>query len=305
MPNSPSDPKPDLGRREFGATAFRTLPCEPRHLQSALAASHSRSRSQLRLRLPSWAHRLWNSKAPSGSRSVSAPQVTSRHGLSVSFVVVVLLLTPLVGCGGDDDGAQSNPVAGTYVGKVRGTGAFVAVVTSPAREGQDRRDVTVYVCDARRICELFSGSASGDDFEASADSGDAQANGKLSAKAVTGTIELADRKPIRYKASQATATAGLYDLTVSSNGRLRGASAAGVGLTGRSTAPRPGTGTIKLADGKRVRFDVTRYSADDPIRLRAGQVQLIVLSGGQLRGAGKSRRTAGRGDSDFFLRSSR
>jgi hypothetical protein len=228
---------------------------------------------------------------------------SSRRAFWVSLFVV-LLLTPLVGCGGDDDGAESKPIAGTFVGKVQGTRAFVAVVASPAREGQDRRDVTLYVCDARRICELFSGSASGDDFEARSDDRDSQADGKLSAKAVTGTIEFADRKPIRYKASQATATAGLYDLTVSTNGRLRGASAAGVGLTGRSTAPRPGTGTIKLADGSRLRFDVTTYSADDPIRLRAGQVRLIVLAGGRLRGAGKSRRTAGGGDSEFFIRSS-
>jgi hypothetical protein len=227
----------------------------------------------------------------------------SRRSLLVLFAIA-LLLTPLAGCGGDDGGDGNEPVTGTFVGRVQGTKAFVAVVASPAREGQDRREVTVYVCDARRICELFSGTSSGDDFEASSDDDGAQAKGKLSAKAVTGTIELADRKPISYKASQATATAGLYDLTVSSNGRLRGASAAGVGLTGRSTAPRPGTGTLKLADGKRLKFDVTRYSAGDPIRLRAGQVRLIVLSGGQLRGAGKSRRTSDGDGSEFFIRSS-
>jgi hypothetical protein len=218
------------------------------------------------------------------------------------LVVTALLLAPLTGCG-DDGGSENEQVTGTYVGRVQGTQAFAAVVASPAREGQNRRNVTVYVCDARRICELFSGSASGDDFEASSDDRDAQAEGTLTDKAVTGTIRLADRDPIRYRASQATATAGLYDLTVSSNGRLRGASAAGVGLTGRSTAPSPGSGSLKLADGTRLRFDVTRYTGD-PIRLRAGQVRLIVLSGGQLRGAGKSRQTAG-GDSEFFVRSSK
>jgi hypothetical protein len=220
-------------------------------------------------------------------------------------VVLVLLLALLAGCGGDDDGAQSNPVAGTYVGKVRGTRAFVAVVASPAREGQDRRAVTVYACDARRICEWLSGSATGNGFEASSDDNDAEANGKLSDKSATGSIKLADGKSVRYEASRAAATAGLYDLTVSSNGRLRGASAAGVGLTGRSTAPGPGTGTLKLADGSRLRFDVTRDSAGDSRGLRAGQVRLIVLSGGQLRGAGKSRRAAGGGDSNFFIRSAR
>lgn len=224
--------------------------------------------------------------------------------LLISFVVV-LLLTPLAGCGGDDgdDGEvqkKAKPVAGTFVGKVPKTQAFVSVVASPLVKGQDKRDVTVFVCDARRLCDWFSGSAAGNDFVAAAEEGDREAKGKLSRRAATGSIALPDGKVVRYVATAATATAGLYDLTVSSNGKLRGASAAGVGLTGKSTLEDRGTGTLKLADGKRLEFVVTRSSADDPVRLRAGQVRLIVLPDHQLRGAGKS----SRGGSDVFIRSS-
>jgi hypothetical protein len=224
--------------------------------------------------------------------------------VSIPFVAV-LLLTPLAGCGGDDGDEgevkrKAKPVAGTFVGKVPETEAFVSVVASPLAKGQHKRDVSVFICDAKRLCDSFSGSASGNDFVAAAEEGDGKAEGKLTRKAVTGRIALTGGQTVRYLASTATATAGLYDLTVSSSGKLRGASAAGVGLTGTSALANRGSGTLKLADGKRLDFDVTGNSADDPVRLPAGRVRLIVLPDYQLKGAGRSR---GRG-SDFFIRSS-
>jgi len=223
-------------------------------------------------------------------------------------LVLVFLLTPLAGCGGDDDDddadQEAKPVAGTFVGKARGTGAFVAVVASPSPEGQGERAVTVYACDARRLCAWFSGSASGNRFTATAAGGEEQAKGKLSGKAATGTIGLPDGRTLRYVANPATATAGLYELTVSRGGKLEGASAAGVGLRGSSSLPRPGRGTLRLADGRRLKFEITRSSTGDALRLKAGQARVIVLPNGHLRGAAKSRPAAGGGRSNFFIRSS-
>jgi hypothetical protein len=178
----------------------------------------------------------------------------------------------------------------------------VAVVASPAARGEERRELTVYACDAKRLCEWFSGSASGNSFTVGAERGDGEARGELTRKAATGTIELSDGETVRYEAVPATATAGLYDLTLSSSGKLSGASATGVGLTGKSTIPKPGDGSLKLADGKRLKLDVTRSSARGSVPLRAGQVLAIVLPDHQLRGAARSRRTSGGGDSDFFIR---
>jgi hypothetical protein len=214
--------------------------------------------------------------------------------------VTVLLLAALAGCGGDDE-KKTQPVAGTFVGTATGAKAFVSVVAAPAREGEDRREVIVYVCDGRRVCEWFAGSATGDDFTVKSDGG-GQAKGELSDAAATGTAELSGGETVRYKASPAAATAGLYELTVSSKGRIRGASAAGVGLTGNATLSSPGSGSLKLADGTRVKF-VTRDSAAGSTGLRAGEIRLIVLSGGKVRGAGRSRGTGGE-DSTFYLRSS-
>lgn len=225
-----------------------------------------------------------------------------------ALLALVLLLTPLAGCGGGDDRDRDKPaekaVDGTFVGKVGDTSAFVAVVAAPAAGKRDRRDVTVYVCDARRLCEWLSGSVSRNSFEATAEDRDADATGKLSAEAATGTVELPDGKTVRYNAARATGPAGLYDLTVSSDGDLSGASEAGVALKGTSTLPEAGRGTLKLADGRRLKFVVTRISADDPFRLRAGEARVIVLPGGQLRGAAKSRMTDDAEASGFFIRSS-
>jgi hypothetical protein len=220
----------------------------------------------------------------------------------------VLLLAALAGCGGDGDEREGvkeevKALEGTFVGKADGEDAFVAVVASPAARGGERRELTVYACDAKRLCQWFSGSVSGNSFRVGAERGDGEASGELTRKAATGAIELSDGKTLRYKAERATAAAGLYDLTVSSSGKLTGASATGVGLTGKSTIPKTGDGSLKLADGKRLKLDVTRSSASGSLPLRAGQVRLIVLPDHQLRGAARSRRTAGGSHSDFFIRS--
>jgi hypothetical protein len=218
-------------------------------------------------------------------------------------LVGLLLLMPLGGCGGDDDDGdaenKAKPVAGTFVGKLRNTDAFVSVVAAAPAKGQDSRAITVFVCDAKRLCDWYSGTAAGNRFVTAAAKGGRQVKGKLSGKAATGTVALPSGEKVTYVAAPATATAGLYDLTVSSDGKLRGASANGVGLKGSSSLPRPGKGTLKLADGKRLKFDITRSSADDRIRLEAGHARLIVLPDYGLRGVGKSRRT-----SAFFIRSS-
>jgi hypothetical protein len=232
--------------------------------------------------------------------------LSSRHAFWIPLVVM-LLFGAMAGCGGDDDDdgddrdRTSRPVQGTFVGKARGSDAFVAVVAAPPAKGEDKREVSVFVCDAKRLCETFSGSATGNDFTAEAENGEAQTT--LTAKAATGRVELPDAGTVRYRAGTATATAGVYALTVSANGRIRGASAAGVALKGQSTLPEPGNGSIRLADGRRLKFDATRNSSDDPISLKPGEMRLIVLEDGQLKGAAKSRPAEGGEASDFYVMS--
>lgn len=224
--------------------------------------------------------------------------------LTISAAVLVGLAA-LAGCGDDDDddGTQENEaklVEGTFVGKTQGRKAFVAVVAAPAAKGKRRRDVTVFVCDGKTVCEWLSGSANGNAFTAASED-DVRAKGNLTGKAARGNIALSGGEALRFAASPAAATAGLYSLTVSRNGKITGASAAGVGLTGKSTLPEPGPGTLKLADGTRLKF-VASENSGDAIRLAAGELRLIVIPGRQLRGAGRSR-GGEPGASDFLMRS--
>ena len=231
--------------------------------------------------------------------------MSNRVGFWASCAAAVLLLALPVGCGGDDDddGNGENrprPVAGTFVGKLQGSDHLVAVVAAPPPKGEDRRDVSAFVCDAKQVCAWFTGSANGNSVVAKSDDGEGQTKVLLRGKAASGTVTLPDAKPGRYKAGEATATAGLYDLTVSPKGKVTGASAAGVGLTGRLTLPPPGDGQLKLADGTRIKFKVTKASDADTANLQPGQLRMIVLPSGQVSGAGKSRGGEG-GGSDFFV----
>ncbi|WP_152690536.1 hypothetical protein [Jiangella alkaliphila] len=208
---------------------------------------------------------------------------------------VVLLLLSLAACSGDDnpDGEKSGTAMGadaffgSFVGEVSGTEALVAVVAGPAEGEKGSGAVQIYLSDGSGLSEWFSGPISGDSFVAESDDGDAEMDGTLAADSVTGTVELPDGTTAEYRATPPSGAAGLYDLTISSAGELSGASAAGLGVTGQITLGEPGSGMLRLVDGKRLDFSVTQTPAGDLAHLRAGQVRLIVLSGGELRGMAK------------------
>ena len=240
--------------------------------------------------------------------------MATRTRIWVWFTAVVLLLTPLAACSGDDSpGGDDSPrgteaeeaedaVVGSFVGEVPGTEAFVAVVAAPAPGGKDSA-VQIYLSDGRRLSEWFSGPVSDSRFVAESDDGDAEIEGELSGDSVTGNVELpGGGRTVEYEASPPSGGAGLYELSVSAAGELSGASAAGLAVTGEIPLGKRGTGVLRLVDGKRLEFAVTRKRAGDLAHLRAGQVRLIVLPGGELRGAGKTR-PSGSGGSGFFIRS--
>lgn len=213
------------------------------------------------------------------------------------LMVALLLLVPLSGCGGGDDEREDEqarqPVDGTFVGKVSGTDSLVAVVAAPAAKGKDERDATIYVSDGKQVSESFRGTIKSNSFTVASEDDDAEAKGELAGDSVKGSIKLPDGESGSYEAARATGASGLYQLTVSRKGTLSGASAAGVGLTSKSTLRAPGTGSLKFADGKRRKFEITAASENNTRRIRGGEVRLVVLPDGQMSGAG----------ADFFIRS--
>ena len=73
-------------------------------------------------------------------------------------------------------------------------------------------------------------------------------------------------------------------------------------MKGEIALRKRGSGKLRLVDGRRLKLALTRTRAGDLAHLRAGQVRLIVLSDGELRGVAKGRPSKG-GRYEFFIRS--
>ena len=224
-------------------------------------------------------------------------------------VIAVLGLIAAAGCGDEDDGEgedggeATTQVEGTFVGEVSKSDGFVGIVVSPVGEGSDRT-VDAFVCDGEAVCEWFSGSAADNEFTIDSDDGDATVTGTLSGDGVKGTIELGGGSELTYKTEPAAAVTGVYELKVADDGDLRGASATGVALKGESSLPEPGPGTLELADGEQLELEISANTDSDPVGLKPGQVRLIILPDGELRGAGVNPEDPDGGASEFFVRSS-
>jgi hypothetical protein len=213
-----------------------------------------------------------------------------------SLAVLLLLLLGVAGCGDDEreDDQGGRPIEGTFVGKVAGTDALVAVVAAGG-------DATVYASDGAGGSAELSGAIADNRF--SAEAGGATAEGELTRDSVKGTVELPGGESGDYEARRATGAAGLYTLEVARDGTLSGASAAGIGLTSKSRLVVPGTGALKFADGERRRFRVTAAPEGERGRVRSGELQLIVLPDGEMRGAGA--REAGASEPEYFVKSAK
>jgi hypothetical protein len=171
----------------------------------------------------------------------------------------------------------------------------VAVVAAPAKEGQQQRDVNVYVCDGDGINEWLPGSVTGENFKLVSDDGDAEVTGKLTRSGVTGTVELPNGKSLDFQAKPATGPGGLYAITVRPDGRMTGTSSTGGELQGRvAKAPSGGgyrfTGVLRNAQRQRFTLDFKGVRQQP-----TGDFRWIVASDGEVLGDRKGKRTEGSG----------
>lgn len=232
--------------------------------------------------------------------------VTRREMLLTSGGVLAGVM--LAGCGGSQEqqGSQEQggsreesipPVAGNFVGTVTDfagdTNAvpFVALVAAGApEEGGGKREVRAYLCDGRGINEWFWGSAAGNDLELSSDEG-ARLEGSLSPEAANGSITLADGESFTFEANPATGAAGLYNVTFSEDGQVRGISEGGGQLEAQvADEPNEGgfypiTGAITAPDGPSFDFETLSDISE------AGEARWIVLTDDRIKGAKNGLRT--------------
>ena len=215
------------------------------------------------------------------------------------FVSALVALSLMAGCGGG--GAQQGvsqeqsapPATGTFVGEASDEDAFVAIVAaSPDKEEGQERDVRAYLCDGEGVTEWFTGRADGNELNLTSE-GDALLEGNLSTEASTGTITLEEDRTLTYTAELARGVAGLYNVTISEEGRVRGTSETGGLLEGqlgadaemRGEEARLIIGTFTSAEGQEVGLEVFGREPD------AEEYRWIVLEDGEAKGAKKGART--------------
>jgi hypothetical protein len=176
----------------------------------------------------------------------------------------------------------SGIVAYEFVGYVEGTNTLIAVVadktvtaspektslenttetvaqstgeTTAARGGE--RKVQAYVCDGlpQGTAEWFEGQVASNTLELTSVGGNARLQAVLTEEEATGTVALADGTLRRFAASAAHEGAGLYEVTVDSDGRRSGTSANGAKDEAQvSSGGVWTTGTIRLPSGEAVDY---------------------------------------------------
>lgn len=198
---------------------------------------------------------------------------------------------PTPGQSTSDEVVTSGSVVYEFVGEVSGAGELVAIVadkrvatekTAETTAVDGEREVQAFVCDGepQGDAEWFAGQMTGDTLDLTSASGNARLQAGLTETEATGTVTLADGIPRRFTTSAAREGAGLYELTIESDGRRSGTSANGAkdeGLVSRDGAFT--AGTIRLPGGEAVDYRTRRTPGYERAGNRSDTYATIVLPG--------------------------
>jgi hypothetical protein len=146
-----------------------------------------------------------------------------------------------------------------------GTGKTIAGSTDKTVGGdQDKtvaggggRKVQAYVCDGelQGDAEWFTGQIVGNTLGLTSASGNARLQAELTEKEAAGTVTLADGTLHRFSAPVTRDGAGLYEVTIASDGRRSGTSANGAKDEGQVSPDGVlTTGTIRLSSGEAIDY---------------------------------------------------
>jgi hypothetical protein len=131
----------------------------------------------------------------------------------VGVVLLGVLAATFVACGADDDdpsspadvSSNSSGIAGSFVGSVEGSDAFIGIVVLQTREA------LAYVCDGKGLSQWFRGTAGANDFNVDTDGAELRA--RMSLDGASGTVRLAGGVAMAFEADPARGKAGLYRAT--------------------------------------------------------------------------------------------
>lgn len=187
------------------------------------------------------------------------------------IAAVIVSVTVATACGGNEGEDRGAPAmsSGVYFGTVAMTTDRVAVALE---DGQGRQRVRAFVADGEPggDAEWFDGAGSRSSFSLTSASGKARIEGEVRAEHVHGTLTLADGKARAFYTIPATHGAGIYDVTVSADGRYSGTATDGSRLEGRKDGNFV-QGTITPKVGDSIGYKVTDVSRAFGYNVEGGQ----------------------------------
>jgi len=183
--------------------------------------------------------------------------------------------------------ASTDPVVGQFLGAPQGARIGVVVIAdAPAAAGQARR-ITMYVSNGTSISTLLTGNTTGN--AAALQSADNRFGAKLTLAPLFASgsfVVSGGGSGFDFKLSRAASFAALYELSITSTGRVIGASSTGASLTGQLSLNSRLITSGKIvatvhASGKDVKLKASAR------RLTPGAYRWIVLPDGTVFGANK------------------
>ncbi len=119
---------------------------------------------------------------------------------------MALVLALVVGCGGgggqpQQEEAAAGPVVGSFAGQTKeDPNTLVAIIADKPKQGEEQREVRVYLCDAENINEWFKGTITGNDLNLTPEAGTAKLEGSLRSGTATGTFTLDGGRSLSFEA---------------------------------------------------------------------------------------------------------
>ncbi len=172
--------------------------------------------------------------------------------------VLAVLVPVLSACSSEDDQAADEEAPGAppgvYFGAVAFSGDRIAFDLGPGDE-DGLQKVRAFVTDGTPDgdAEWFEGTATSGKMELTAVSGNARLTGDVADMQVDGTITLRDGVQRHFHTIPATHGAGIYQLTVTPEGRFTGTSESGAQLQAQQNGIFV-EGTISTPTGERISF---------------------------------------------------
>lgn len=223
----------------------------------------------------------------------------SARGVRWVMSVGLALLSALwlsVGCAGQQEGGsqkeeQEEFVVGEFVGEIPDADAFIALIAEEPQQGEDTREVRIYLCDGKQLNEWFAGMVGGDNLQLAFGNG-GHLYVSFARELTVGTIMLSNDESYDFQVPQAAGVEGFYPVSVPSEGPVSGSSWSGAQLEGRRIDGEI-AGTVTSPDG-----EVVDFEASVPTIEEGDNRWITLIEDGRFRIKGAERGAASTGSID-------